>query len=91
MDLQSLDMAAGDENVAVGLQAIENAGLKTKKPSRDEKVLSSFRIKIGRGDRIRTYDPLVPNQMRYQTALLPDEDRKLIKTVPLVKLLDSNA
>jgi hypothetical protein len=26
----------------------------------------------GRGDRIRTYDPLVPNQMRYQTALLPD-------------------
>ncbi len=29
--------------------------------------------KIGRGDRIRTYDPLVPNQMRYQTALRPDE------------------
>ena len=28
--------------------------------------------KFGRGDRIRTYDPLVPNQMRYQTALLPD-------------------
>jgi hypothetical protein len=27
----------------------------------------------GRGDRIRTYDPLVPNQMRYQTALRPDE------------------
>ena len=26
----------------------------------------------GRGDRIRTYDPLVPNQMRYQTALRPD-------------------
>ena len=26
----------------------------------------------GRGDRIRTYDPLVPNQMRYQAALLPD-------------------
>ncbi len=26
----------------------------------------------GRGDRIRTYDPLVPNQMRYQTALHPD-------------------
>ena len=23
----------------------------------------------GRSDRIRTYDPLVPNQMRYQTAL----------------------
>jgi hypothetical protein len=26
----------------------------------------------GRGDRIRTCDPLVPNQMRYQAALLPD-------------------
>ncbi len=25
----------------------------------------------GRGDRIRTCDPLVPNQMRYQTAPLP--------------------
>ncbi len=24
---------------------------------------------VGRSDRIRTYDPLVPNQMRYQTAL----------------------
>ena len=27
---------------------------------------------FGRGDRIRTYDPLVPNQMRYQTALRPE-------------------
>ena len=27
---------------------------------------------IGRSDRIRTYDPLVPNQMRYQTALRSD-------------------
>ena len=27
----------------------------------------------GRGDRIRTYDPLVPNQMRYQTALRPED------------------
>ena len=27
----------------------------------------------GRGDRIRTYDPLVPNQMRYQAALRPDK------------------
>ena len=25
----------------------------------------------GRGDRIRTCDPLLPKQMRYQTALLP--------------------
>jgi hypothetical protein len=27
----------------------------------------------GRGERIRTFDPLVPNQMRYQAALRPDE------------------
>ena len=27
---------------------------------------------IGRSDRIRTYDPLVPHQMRYQTALRSD-------------------
>jgi hypothetical protein len=26
----------------------------------------------GRGSKIRTYDPLVPNQMRYQAALCPD-------------------
>ncbi len=29
-------------------------------------------IKFGRGGEIRTPDPLVPNQMRYQTALRPD-------------------
>ena len=27
---------------------------------------------VGRGDRIRTCDPLVPNQVRYQPAPLPD-------------------
>ena len=27
----------------------------------------------GREDRIRTCDPLVPNQMRYQAALLPEK------------------
>lgn len=31
----------------------------------------------GRGDRIRTYDPLLPKQMRYQAALLPDWSRPL--------------
>jgi hypothetical protein len=28
--------------------------------------------RYGRGERIRTFDPLVPNQMRYQAALRPD-------------------
>ncbi len=27
---------------------------------------------FGRGDRIRTYDPLFPKQMRYQAALRPE-------------------
>jgi len=30
------------------------------------------KLKNGRGGGIRTPDPLVPNQMRYQTALRPD-------------------
>ena len=29
-------------------------------------------LKDGRGERIRTSDPLVPNQVRYQTALRPE-------------------
>ena len=29
-------------------------------------------FEYGRGERIRTFDPLVPNQMRYQAALRPD-------------------
>ena len=29
-------------------------------------------MSLGRGERIRTFDPLVPNQMRYQAALRPD-------------------
>ena len=31
----------------------------------------------GRGDRIRTCDPLLPKQMRYQAALLPDGPARL--------------
>ena len=30
-------------------------------------------IKFGRGGEIRTPDPLVPNQMRYQAALRPEQ------------------
>ena len=29
-------------------------------------------LKLSREDRIRTCDPLVPNQVRYRPALLPD-------------------
>ena len=37
----------------------------------------------GRSDRIRTYDPLVPNQMRYQTAPHSDVLYYLDKTIVL--------
>ena len=33
----------------------------------------------GRGERIRTFDPLVPNQVRYQAALLPEKSRYIHK------------
>ena len=31
----------------------------------------------GRSDRIRTYDPLIPNQMRYQAALRSEQSEIL--------------
>ena|GEM_PF-5889125 len=36
------------------------------------------KLRSGRGREIRTPDPLVPNQMRYQTALCPDLIREVI-------------
>ena len=42
-----------------------------KKASR-YRYLEAFKLFLGRGERIRTFDPLVPNQMRYQAALRPD-------------------
>ncbi len=42
-----------------------------KKASR-YRYLEAFKLSLGRGERIRTFDPLVPNQMRYQAALHPD-------------------
>ena len=45
------------------------------KKARKQSVLRAFSllcIKLCREDRIRTCDPLVPNQVRYRPALLPD-------------------
>ena len=36
-----------------------------------EQIIANIE-KNGRGERIRTSDPLLPKQMRYQAALLPD-------------------
>ena len=38
----------------------------------DPENLCNSLILNGRGERIRTSDPLVPNQVRYQTALRPE-------------------
>ena len=34
--------------------------------------MKGLNLENGRGERIRTSDPLVPNQVRYQTALRPE-------------------
>jgi hypothetical protein len=44
----------------------------TKGGPRGEFYRSNKLKDIGRGDRIRTYDPLFPKQMRYQAALRPE-------------------
>ena len=43
-----------------------------RKPPRAGLFNSDCRIKNGRGERIRTSDPLVPNQVLYQAEPLPD-------------------
>ena len=48
-----------------GNHYIEEKLQKTKNPA-------EAGFKIGRRERIRTSDPLVPNQLRYQAALLAD-------------------
>jgi hypothetical protein len=53
----------------------------SKKPASQK--LAGF-SKCGRRERIRTSDPLVPNQLRYQAALLAELGRILLLRVPSV-------
>ena len=50
---------------------LQLADLPMKKAFKN-RSLKAFVLCNGRGERIRTFDPLVPNQMRYQAALRPD-------------------
>ena len=79
----------GKRNQGIGLGNLEKSenvieagdrlsGNQSLGKSWDGKVFGSLKVRSGRGDRIRTCDPLVPNQMRYQTALLPDEGRRIV-------------
>ena len=56
--------------------------------------LQTTNYEFGRGGGIRTHDPLLPKQMRYQAALRPEEARILQMTNVVVnrkqqKLFDS--
>ena len=48
-------------------------------------ILSGF--SGGRGGGIRTHDPLLPKQMRYQTALRPDPPIRYTKAAPAQKAI----
>ena len=54
-------------------------GVKIKKPLVDT-ITNGFSF-IGRGGGIRTHDPLLPKQMRYQAALRPEGWRLYQKPV----------
>ena len=73
MNLHEIGLPGGDRTPDPQLRRLllyptELRAEHTKKGSQKE----PFSLN-GRGDRIRTYDPLVPNQMRYQTALRPED------------------
>ena len=44
----------------------------TRNPGVNPAFIAAVLELLGRSDRIRTYDPLVPNEVRYQTALHSD-------------------
>ena len=52
--------------------------LRADKKGPETKMVGPFRMN-GRSERIRTFDPLVPNQMRYQTALRSDKPHILMR------------
>ena len=59
--------------------------------SHEKRVLdikSKTRFNFGRGGGIRTHDPLLPKQMRYQAALRPEalNYTRLAKFLPTAKL-----
>ena len=71
-----------------GLRTEGNGWLQTLKQQSQRKDL--WLQNNGRGERIRTFDPLVPNQMRYQAALRPDiqySNRMRTASIPSMKFI----
>ena len=66
-ELHVAKMRQREEGMSGNDNSVENGRetQKTKNPA-------EAGFKIGRRERIRTSDPLVPNQLRYQAALLAD-------------------
>ncbi len=52
--------------------------MNTEKKHEKNPDISVRVLKFGRRERIRTSDPLVPNQLRYQAALLAESGRILL-------------
>ena len=61
----------------------ERAGLQNTKTGLEPGFHKPILDFYGRSDRIRTYDPLVPNKVRYQTALHSDDSRCQARTPAL--------
>ena len=60
------------ESQFVGLGGFDSYKIVYIGISDDPRNVCNSLILNGRGERIRTSDPLVPNQVRYQTALRPE-------------------
>ena len=67
------------DNKKTAARSVRGGGLDEKKPA-----LKSRLFECGRRERIRTSDPLVPNQLRYQAALLAESERMLLPLVQSV-------
>ena len=66
-------MLHGSQFAVTALHIRACVNFKNSAPTFRKGELQAEKQKIsGRGDRIRTCDPLLPKQMRYQAALLPD-------------------
>jgi hypothetical protein len=66
----SFSSSRGDIPIAIGRTC--TPGSKPDTLSGNKKAQHMLSFSSSRGDRIRTCDPLVPNQMRYRPALLPE-------------------
>lgn len=58
---------------AEGHEPLDRTSGDMDRPGRQPEYLNGTKGSGGRGERIRTFDPLLPKQLRYQAALHPDE------------------